>query len=141
MGCLRRICCYCCCPGDDSVYEELSGGYVGGYGYTGDYTGDYTSSKAYPGPRYPIHVQSPVTNNTMADVSEEPIRVNGGSQDSLFFTIREKLSSWSLPKSKIIRQEERIHKFDEFLDEEDQSEAFRDQDAVSVTSRLSDIFE
>ena len=121
MGCLRRICCFCC-PGDDSVYEELSGGYVGGY--SGD---DY--------PRYPI------LNNTMDEVSEEPIHVNGGSQDSLFYTIREKLSSWSLPKSKIIQQEERIHKFDEFLDEEDQNEAFRDQDAVSVTSRLSDVFE
>jgi len=125
MGCLRRICCFCC-PGDDSVYEELSGGYVGGY-----------SGDGYP--RYPPRY--PILNNTMDEVSEEPLQVNGGSQDSLFFTIREKLSSWSLPKSKIIQQEERIHKFDEFLNEEDQNEAFRDQDAVSVTSRLSDVFE
>ena len=70
-----------------------------------------------------------------------PIQVNGGSQDSIFLNIRNKMSSWSLPKSQSIR-EERIHKFDEFLSQESQElQPFDDQEAVSVTSRLSEILE
>ena len=125
MGCLRRLFC-CCCPEDNKEYVE------------------YENYRAYPGPRVTFpdpKVDHPQYLSRRYDAPDTVV-INGGSQDSVFGSIREKLSSWSLPKSNSTLITERVQKFDEFLDEEyANQESFINQDAVSVTSRLSEIFE
>ena len=125
MGCLRRLFC-CCCPEDSKDTE-------------------HENYRAYPGHKYPrVKYPDPEFNHpqylSRGYNDEQPLVIN--PQDSVFVSIREKLSSWSLPKSNSTLVTERVNKFDEFLDEEyNNQESFINQDAVSVTSRLSEMFE
>jgi len=114
MKFLDLLCCCCCCPRDYAEYDVILG----------------------------VRESNKLNSKVPAENIEVPIQVNGGSQDSIFVNMRNKMSSWSLPKSQRVesRREERIHKFDEFLSEEERL-PFDDQDAVSVTSRLSEILE
>ena len=81
-----------------------------------------------------VGYENVVAENVVVDT--EPVVVDGNSSESMFFTLKNTLSSWSLPKNKSIRRE-RIRKFDEFIDEE--PEGFEDQDVVSVSSSLSEL--
>jgi len=123
MGCLRRIFC-CCCPPEQIVQDDT-------YEY-----------RAYPGPKLPDPQINHPQYLSRVYSDEQPLVINGGSQDSIFISIREKLSSWSLPTTNSTLITERVNKFDEFLDEDySNQESFINQDAISVTSRLSEIFE
>lgn len=81
---------------------------------------------------------------------EEPLTVHAEDQDCVdcvdsasvfegFQSIRNMLSSWSLPKHKEVMQFNNIRKFDEFLEESVPD--IDDQDVVSASSNLSELFE